>query len=164
MQRAQISQVDAKGHAQEARERTRAARRLQAVEQAVEPQKPAATHPQWWHKYFHWEPLTLENGRTVEKGFVITPGIAAVFLAAFLGVLGWAYKSSTADSRETRDSIIRMETMLNERTRTFNEQQAKLDAEMKEERDMGRVYRERQNEKMTELSAALKQNGNKQNQ
>lgn len=95
-------------------------------------------------------------GKVVEKGFVITPGIAAVLLAAFLGVLGWAYKSSTADSRETRDSIIRMETMLNERTRTFNEQQAKLEAEVKEERDMGRIYREDQNRKIMELAQAVK--------
>jgi len=106
----------------------------------------------------------MAGGKTIEKGFVITPGIAAVLLAAFLAVLGWAYKSSTADSRETRDSIIRMETMLDERTRTFDAQQAKLQAEIKEERDMGQVYRERQNEKMMKITLAMQANGIKLNQ
>lgn len=101
----------------------------------------------------------MPSGRTIEKGFVISPQIAGIFLVALLGMAGWAYKSSTADSRETRDSIIRMETMLNERTRTFEREQDKAAAELKDEIKLASMYRENENKKRTEMIYALRQKG-----
>jgi hypothetical protein len=106
----------------------------------------------------HSEVLTV-GGRTIEKGWVITPGIAAVLLASLLSILAYAYKTSTADSRETRDAIIRMETMLDERTRTFKEEQAKTDAKLENEVKLGSMYREAQAKKDIELKWALRQKG-----
>lgn len=101
----------------------------------------------------------MPSGRTIEKGFVVSPQIAGIFLVAFLGMLGWAYKSSTADSRETLIAITEMKTMLNERTQKFNENQAKLEAELKDERSIAALHREKAKEKQTELIFALKEKG-----
>jgi len=102
------------------------------------------------------------SGREV-KGFVVTPAMAVticvVLLTTFLGALGWAYKSSTADSRETRDSVIRMETLLNERTRNFERQQDKAEADLKDERNLAKLQRDNQDKKLTQMEYALKSKG-----
>lgn len=97
-------------------------------------------------------------GREV-KGFVVTPAIATVLLGAMLGVLGWAYKSSTADQRETRDAVIRMETMLNERTHNFEREQDKFDADLKDERRLNQLHRENQDKKQQLMILALRAKG-----
>lgn len=111
--------------------------------------------------WFQWENLTVA-GREV-KGFVITPTIAVtlcvVFLSAFLGAIGWAYTSSTKDSRETRDAVIRMETMLNERTRSFEREQDKIAREVKEEKDLALLQRQNQDRKLMQMELALRQKG-----
>lgn len=101
-------------------------------------------------------------GREV-KGFVVTPAMAVtlsvVLLTTFLGAIGWAYKSSTADSRETRDAVIRMETLLNERTRNFERQQDKAEAELKDERTLSQLHRENEDKKLRDIKSALEQKG-----
>ena len=114
--------------------------------------------PTFWDRLFKWEKVSVA-GKTVEKGFVVTPGIAAVLLAAFLGVLGWAYKSSTAESRETRDAIIRMETMLNERTTTFKERQQEMQNKLDNEIKLAEMRREQEATKRASLLATLRQKG-----
>lgn len=138
-----------------------ATRRIKAREWARsngEMQGIVLPNPQWWHKYFKWEHLTVA-GRNIEKGFVVTPTIAAVLLASLIGGLGWYYKSSTADSRETRDAVIRMETLLNERTRTFESDQAEIKAQLQNEVKLGSMYREMQVKKDLDLKWALRQKG-----
>lgn len=120
---------------------------------------PDPPETSWWSKNFKWESLTMPSGRTIEKGFVVSPQIAGIFLVAFLGMVGWAYKSSTADSRETLIAITEMKTMLNERTRVFNEQQTKLESELKDERSIAALHREKAKEKQSELIYALKEKG-----
>ena len=112
----------------------------------------------WWHNYFKWETLTVA-GRTVEKGFVISPAIAGILLASLLGMAGWAYKSSTADGRETRDSIIRMETLLNERTQTIKEQQAKFEQKLDSEKRIAELQREIQRDELRNIQTALSRKG-----
>lgn len=97
-------------------------------------------------------------GREV-KGFVVTPAMAITILLAFLGVLGWAYKTTTSDNRDTRDAIIEMKTMLNERTTVFKEQQAELKHALQEEKNVGQMYREDQNKQAARLHAALRAKG-----
>ena len=99
------------------------------------------------------------DDKVIAKGFVITPTIAGVLLAAFLGVLGYGYRSSTSDNRDTRDAIIRMEVTLNERTRNFDRQQDKIEADLKDERVTAQMYREDQNKKRLALVSSLKQQG-----
>lgn len=111
----------------------------------------------WWQRYFQWENLTVGNREV--KGFVVSPAIAAILLTAFLGAVGWAYKSNTEDSRNTRDAIIRMETVLNERTTAFKEQQAKAEKALEDERTIAQLQREKQAEKYMQIVWALKQRG-----
>lgn len=105
----------------------------------------------------------MPSGRTIEKGWVVPQplGIALIVLvsSAVIGMAGWAYRSSTADNRETRDAIIRMETMLNERTRVFDQQQAKIEAELKDERAVAQLQRERQGSLQMKMKYALKEKG-----
>lgn len=93
--------------------------------------------------------------KIIEKGFVITPQVAGILLGAFLAVLGWAYKSNTADQRETRDAIIEMKTMLNERTTTFKEQQAELKGQVETERQVATLQREKQRDEIRDMKAEL---------
>ena len=98
------------------------------------------------------------SGKEV-KGFVVSPGIAVVLLGALLSVVGWAYTSNTKDSRETHDAVIRMETMLNERTQHFKEQQAEFKAELKDERTLSQLHRENQDKQQMKTALALKAKG-----
>jgi hypothetical protein len=106
---------------------------------------------------FRWEKLTVA-GREV-KGFVVTPTIATILLSAILGVMGWAYKSSTSDQRETRDAVIRMETMLNERTHNFEREQDKMQQELKDERTLAKLQRDNQDKKLNDMEYTLKAKG-----
>lgn len=112
----------------------------------------------WWRKLFKWENLTVA-GRNIEKGLVLTPPMVLLLIATFLGALGYAYKSSTADSRETRDAVIRMETMLNERTRNFERQQDKMEQKLDNEVKLGEMRREQEATKRATLLATLRQKG-----
>lgn len=113
----------------------------------------------WWSKYFKWENNLTVAGKTVEKGWVVPQQLGIAMIVVVLGVVGWAYKSGTADQRETRDSIIRMETMLNERTQTIKEQQAKFEEQLETEKRIGELQREQQNDKLRDMKAALSQKG-----
>lgn len=97
-------------------------------------------------------------GREV-KGFVVTPMIAGIFLTAVLSVLGWAYTTNTKDARETRDAVIRMETMLNERTRNFEREQDKFNADLKDERRLAQLHRDNVDKKQFQIETALKAKG-----
>lgn len=110
-----------------------------------------------WQRYFKWENLTV-GGREV-KGFVVSPTIAAILLSAFLGMAGWAYKSSTADQRETLIAITEMKTMLNERTNAFRDQQASMRSEFDSERRVAELQREKQRDEIRDMKAALQQHG-----
>jgi hypothetical protein len=143
--------VDVHTHALRAEDRTRANGRLHRALDAPQ--------VKWWHRFFKWEPnLTVAN-KVIEKGFVITPQIAGILLVAFLSVLGWAYKSNTADQRETRDAIIEMKTMLNERTQTFKEQQAEIKSQMDTERRVAEIQREKQRDELRDMKVALQLKG-----
>lgn len=111
----------------------------------------------WYHRYFKWENLTVA-GREV-KGFVISPTIAAILLTAFLGMAGWAYKTSTADQRETLIAITEMKTMLNERTNTFRDQQSQMRNELDTERRVAELQREKQRDEIRDMKAVLEQRG-----
>lgn len=97
------------------------------------------------------------------KGFVITPAIAAtitgVVLSAFLGAIGWAWSSNTKDSRETRESMIRIETMLTERTARFKEEQAEMKAALQDERTLAKLQRDNQDKQQLRFEYALKAKG-----
>ena len=97
-------------------------------------------------------------GREV-KGWVVPQPLGVALLVVLLGAVGWAYKSSTADQRETLISITRIETMLDERTKTFKEQQAELKAEMKDEHAVAALQREQQDKELRSMKAALEQKG-----
>lgn len=146
---AQNLNVDVHTRAIRAAERTNGSGRLQAIVDAPE--------VSWWRKYFKWENLTVA-GKEV-KGFIVTPTIAAVLLAAFLGAVGWAYKSSTTDQRETLIAITEMKTMLNERTNSFREQQAQMRNELDTERRVAELQREKQRDEIRDMKAALQQRG-----
>jgi len=101
------------------------------------------------------------NGKEV-KGFVVTPAIAAtvvgVMLSTVLGVMVWSYESNTRDSRDTLKAITRMETLLEERTRTFKEEQDKIERaqkdqakEISDEKELAALQREKQNERIRDL-------------
>lgn len=113
----------------------------------------------WWERNFKWEKNLTVAGRTLEKGWVVPQQLGIALIVVILGVIGWAYKSSTADQRETRDSIIRMETMLNERTQTIKEQQAKFEEKLETEKRIGELQREKQNNEIRDMKAALGQKG-----
>lgn len=123
MQNANEINVDVSVRADRAKQRNRNGHRLEVAAVSPEPDAPLPTKS--WRDFFRWENLTVD-GREV-KGFVVSPQIAGIFLVAFLGMLGWAYKSTTADSRETLKAITRMETLLEERTRTFERGQDKME-------------------------------------
>lgn len=142
--------VDVRTHAQKAADRVSTNGRLREAE--------PVTIPTWYKRLFRWETIIMPH-KTVDKGFVVTPTIAAVLLAAFLGAVGWAYKSNTADQRETRDAIIEMKTMLNERTQTFKEQQAKIESDLATERRVAELQREKQRDEVRDMKAALQQSG-----
>lgn len=114
--------------------------------------------PSGWRRIFHWETLIV-SGRTVEKGFVVTPVIAGVLLAAFIGAVGWAYKSNTADQRQTLISLTRIETMLDERTKSFDKEQAKLESQLETEHSVAEMQREKQRDEMRNMKAAIQQRG-----
>lgn len=101
----------------------------------------------------------MPSGKTIEKGWVVPQPLGIALIVLVLGAIGWAYRGSTADNRETRDSIIRMETMLNERTRVFNEQQAKLEKKLEDEVKLASMYREDDAKEKIELRLSLKQRG-----
>lgn len=101
----------------------------------------------------------MSDGKTIDKGFVISPTLAGIFLVAFLGILGYGYKSSTADSRETRDAVIRMETMLDERTATFKERQAEERQRLDNEISMAQIRREQESKDKNKLLAKLREKG-----
>lgn len=105
-----------------------------------------------------WETLTVA-GRTIEKGFVISPQIAGILLVAFIGMAGWAYKSSTAESRETLKAITRMETMLDERTRNFDKEQARLEQKLETEKNVGQLQREKANNEIAMMKLAMQAKG-----
>lgn len=107
--------------------------------------------------YFQWEALTVA-GREV-KGFIVSPTIAAILLTAFLGMAGWAYKSSTADSRETLIAITEMKTMLNERTHNFEREQDKMETKLDNEVKLAQMQREADAKKKTQLLLALRAKG-----
>lgn len=123
------------------------------------PLQVALDKPQvsWRQRYFKWENLTVA-GREV-KGFVVSPTIAAVLLASFIGAVGWAYKSNTADQRETLISITRIETMLDERTKNFDKEQAKLESKIETEHNVAELQREQARKEMMEVKLALQQRG-----
>jgi hypothetical protein len=116
-----------------------------------------AQAPPWYrrHLFPKGERLTV-GGRTVERGWIVTPGIAGVLLAAFLSALGYGYTSNRTDSRETRDAIIRMEAVLNERTTTFKNQQDEMQRKLDDEVKLAQLQRENQNEKIRELQEQVK--------
>jgi len=150
-----VENVDATRHSIRATERARASSNGQRPLHSI-PILTAST--EWWRKYFQWENLTVA-GRNLEKGFVLTPTIAAVLLAAFIGAVGWAYKSNTSDQRDTRDAIIEMKTLLNERTQTFKEQQAEIKNDLATERRVAELQREKQRDEMRDVKAAMSQKG-----
>lgn len=127
----------------------------------IEPPDPGgSTYPppiSGWRKYFRWENLTVA-GREV-KGWVVPQQLGIALIVLILGVIGWAYKSNTSDQRETRDAIIEMKTMLNERTQTFKEQQAEFKEQLDTERRIAELQREQQRNETHELKAALRQSG-----
>lgn len=139
------------------------ARALRAAERVgTRIETPTLSQP-WWHKYFRWEKnLTLANGRTIEKGWVVPQPLGVALIIAIIGGVGWTYSSSTTERRETRDAIIRMETMLNERTQSFREQQAELKQRMETEHRVAELQREKQNEEMRDLKASIPQRRNRQ--
>lgn len=98
------------------------------------------------------------GGREV-KGFVVTPTMALTLILAFLGAIGWAYKSNTEDSRATLKAITRMETLLDERTRNAERESGKFDAELKDERRLATLHRENETKKMDHMVEALKAKG-----
>jgi len=98
------------------------------------------------------------SGKEV-KGFVVSPGIAVVLLGALLSVVGWAYTSNTKDSRETHDAVIRMETMLNERTQRFKDEQAEFKAKLEDERTLAKLQRDNQDKQLVKMLIALKAKG-----
>lgn len=106
---------------------------------------------------FRWENLIV-SGKEV-KGFVVSPGIAVVLLGALLSVVGWAYTSNTKDSRETHDAVIRMETMLNERTQRFKDEQAEFKAKLEDERTLAKLQRDNQDKQLVKMLIALKAKG-----
>lgn len=113
--------------------------------------------PPWWHKYFTWERNLIVAGRSVEKGWVVPQPLGVALIVLMLGVVGWAYTSNTKDARDTRESIIRMETMLNERTQTFKEQQAELRQQFDTERRVAELQREKQRDEIRDMRASLPQ-------
>lgn len=113
----------------------------------------------WWKRYFKWENNLTVAGRTVEKGWVITPAIGAVIVGALL-TAGWAtYTSGQSEQRETRDAIIRMETMLDERTKMFDRQQDKLEQELKDERAVAELKRDLHEKRVWRMEQAITQRG-----
>lgn len=101
----------------------------------------------------------MSDGKTIDKGFVITPAMSLFLAGVFISVLAYGYKSAQSDSRETRDAVIRMETMLNERTTTFKERQAEMQTKLDNEIKLAEIRRERETDKNSKLMAALRQKG-----
>lgn len=144
-----LTDVDVSVHAQRAAGRVNGDNKLHRIFDAPKPTP--------WQRFFKWENLTVA-GREV-KGFIISPTIAAILLTAFLGMAGWAYKTSTADQRETLIAITEMKTMLNERTNTFKEQQATMRGELDTERRVAELQREKQRDEIRDMKAVLEQRG-----
>jgi hypothetical protein len=135
----------------EAREWARATGELPRIESPVS----------GWRKWFTWETLTVA-GRTVEKGWVVPQPLGIALIVVMLGGIGWAYRSSTEDSKATLKAMTRIETLLDERTTTFKEQQAQLRSELETERRVAELQREKQRDEIRDLKASLPQKRNRQ--
>lgn len=95
---------------------------------------PQVSLPQRIKSLFTWEDLVVA-GRAV-KGFVVSPGIAAVVLAFILGLGGTIYWRLSDQIQNQRDLIVEMRTTLREKS----EQEKEYRLEVKQTLATQKVY------------------------
>lgn len=114
------------------------ARALRAAERVgARIETPTLSQP-WWHKYFRWEKnLTLANGRTIEKGWVVPQPLGVALLVIIIGGVGslyWRVTDKVADMDEKqrvemqaqREILIRLDQKLTDKNAHDAEFKSKL--------------------------------------
>lgn len=97
-------------------------------------------------------------GKVIEKGWVVPPALGVALIVVMLtsvGALYWRMSDRVEDAnrsiRDQRDAIIRMETMLNERTSAAEKIELKRSQEEKQNQDENRIWRETMKDRMVKL-------------